>query len=676
MKIGRNDPCPCGSGKKYKKCCMNKTVTPTETLQYRRLSKVLDKLMPRLINYGLSVFGEKGANSAMTEFLGWPDPDDIPDEAAIDRAGMLFWPWFVFNWEYYPLEDEEDVLDGPEETTIAELFLKTKRIDLQSLEGKLILAANRNPYSFLEILAVRPGQSVQARDILTGIEMDIQESLGSEALETGDILFGGVIRVDDVGMFLGLSAFVLPPGIKPRLIALRRTLSRGRGKVTHDDLFEEDLEIRQLFWDMDRDLHRLPEMRNTDGDPMEFHKLIYDIDSSDLAAETLAFLCVTETVEEIREMAKKDQDGKIHRVDFDWNRIGNPVHKGMPNTVLGKIEIHGNRMTITLNSARRAETIQKEIRKRLGTAARLRLDEITDIDAMMKESDSDDVPFAENTPIAPPELQQHIGKMLRAHWEYWVDEKIPALGNKTPKQAVKTADGREAVEALLLDAEKTARRDPDRLTLEKEIIAKVRRRLKLDQPLSTKSGIPDSPERVEQIAQIKERIAEFGEMRLHDTYTGFALKLCDTIAGSDSLNIHRGRIDIWSAAIVYAIAHLNFLFSSETPNHLTPDELCNWFKVKTSTVGNKASAIRTALDLYYSDVRFCAPHVTRIFRFYEDKLGFIHHASELEPGADGMDEPIPLKPPAQTKEEKSKTPVKTDKPVKKIDDRQLSLFED
>jgi len=23
-KIGRNDPCPCGSGKKYKKCCLKK----------------------------------------------------------------------------------------------------------------------------------------------------------------------------------------------------------------------------------------------------------------------------------------------------------------------------------------------------------------------------------------------------------------------------------------------------------------------------------------------------------------------------------------------------------------------------------------------------------------------------------------------------------------------------
>lgn len=23
-KVGRNDPCPCGSGKKYKHCCINK----------------------------------------------------------------------------------------------------------------------------------------------------------------------------------------------------------------------------------------------------------------------------------------------------------------------------------------------------------------------------------------------------------------------------------------------------------------------------------------------------------------------------------------------------------------------------------------------------------------------------------------------------------------------------
>ncbi len=26
-KIGRNDPCPCGSGKKFKKCCLYKNIT-------------------------------------------------------------------------------------------------------------------------------------------------------------------------------------------------------------------------------------------------------------------------------------------------------------------------------------------------------------------------------------------------------------------------------------------------------------------------------------------------------------------------------------------------------------------------------------------------------------------------------------------------------------------------
>ena len=30
QKTGRNDPCPCGSGKKYKKCCLNKAIDPKD----------------------------------------------------------------------------------------------------------------------------------------------------------------------------------------------------------------------------------------------------------------------------------------------------------------------------------------------------------------------------------------------------------------------------------------------------------------------------------------------------------------------------------------------------------------------------------------------------------------------------------------------------------------------
>jgi hypothetical protein len=40
--------------------------------------------------------------------------------------------------------------------------------------------------------------------------------------------------------------------------------------------------------------------------------------------------------------------------------------------------------------------------------------------------------------------------------ESWVSEKIPALGNKTPVQAIKTPEGREMVESLLKQFEREA----------------------------------------------------------------------------------------------------------------------------------------------------------------------------------------------------------------------------
>ena len=43
--IGRNDPCPCGSRKKYKKCCLNETkVVSTEEFHYQRLSEAYNQV--------------------------------------------------------------------------------------------------------------------------------------------------------------------------------------------------------------------------------------------------------------------------------------------------------------------------------------------------------------------------------------------------------------------------------------------------------------------------------------------------------------------------------------------------------------------------------------------------------------------------------------------------------
>lgn len=43
-KIGRNDPCPCGSGKKYKFCCMNKPASPLDAIESaQERSKALER---------------------------------------------------------------------------------------------------------------------------------------------------------------------------------------------------------------------------------------------------------------------------------------------------------------------------------------------------------------------------------------------------------------------------------------------------------------------------------------------------------------------------------------------------------------------------------------------------------------------------------------------------------
>ena len=51
-----------------------------------------------------------------------------------------------------------------------------------------------------------------------------------------------------------------------------------------------------------------------------------------------------------------------------------------------------------------------------------------------------------------------VQQLMAEHYESWVSEKIPALDGRTPLEAARDAEGREKVLALLIDAERHARR--------------------------------------------------------------------------------------------------------------------------------------------------------------------------------------------------------------------------
>ena len=74
MKTGRNEPCPCGSGKKYKKCCMLKNVTSPDELDYRTSERSpRQTVRARWSNMPSASSVEKHMNMALQEYLTWPE---------------------------------------------------------------------------------------------------------------------------------------------------------------------------------------------------------------------------------------------------------------------------------------------------------------------------------------------------------------------------------------------------------------------------------------------------------------------------------------------------------------------------------------------------------------------------------------------------------------------------
>jgi len=489
MKIGRNAPCPCGSGKKYKKCCLNKAAKPPEDLLWRRLGDAHDRLIDNLMAFARKTFGDLALTVAMGEFLLWPETDQ-PDDLLLNHM-QLFVPWFVFNWVYDP-EDTEIDLAAPPFQTVAQVYAKERGPMLDGLQRRLIDATSEQPYSFLEVISCKPGHGFRLKDILQGTVTDVIEKRGSENARPGDILFGRIIQVDHVAMLVGCSSILIPPNRKPAIIELRRDIFQENRSITPDILNEYDIELRDLYFYIYESLFQPPQLCNTDGDPLLFHTLHYDIDDPETAFQHLCSLSAVEDAKTLREAATLDTKGRVVKAEISWSRKGHRVSRALDNTILGRIVINNRKLTIEVNSQARAEAIRKEIESRLGKHARYKTTEIQAPQAMLAEGESgkgDDLEneMGQDELMQIPEVREQLRKMLTAHWEDWVDQKIPALGGKTPRQAVKTPDGRESVEALLLDAERHMAHDEKMGDIGLTAIKDVRRCLGLDKKPATKA---------------------------------------------------------------------------------------------------------------------------------------------------------------------------------------------
>ena len=70
-----------------------------------------------------------------------------------------------------------------------------------------------------------------------------------------------------------------------------------------------------------------------------------------------------------------------------------------------------------------------------------------------------------------------------------------------------------------------------------------------------------------------------------------------------------GRIEIWAAAIVYALGSINFLFDKNFKPYATAEDICKYFGTTKSSTSQKAKVIRDMFGLEYWDKEFSISHM-------------------------------------------------------------------
>lgn len=491
MKPGRNDPCPCGSGRKFKHCCLAQAQQPSEAeTLLRRLRREIEPLNQELVNEALHRFGDAGLEEAWNEFLFWPgygpaeegEPFDVPFDEDSPYV-PVFLSWLVYEW----LPDPEDttVPEREHAATAAQSYLQRKGTRLGAVARNYIEACLAAPFSFFEVLRCDPGHGFRLREILFGEEIEVLERSGSQGARPGDILFAKIVPIEGTALMEACTPVMIPPRYKPELIGFRQRVADPHAFTTSTERLRDwDMELREAFLDIADELlyPEAPEMRNTDGDPIEFHTLRFDTADAEAALAALRDLAQGMDDESFDAGVERNAQDRLLRAEFPWLHAGNAAAPSLPNTTMGNITIDGNgRITAEVNSAARAAALRAIIETKL-PGAQAQPSEVQSLQEMMAQADTPAGRArarqreAESAQLhAQPEVQAMLQASMRRHYEAWLDEDIPSLGNRTPRQAVQDADGRESVEALLRQIERDAQ--DQRIPVDPRLLDDLRKEL-------------------------------------------------------------------------------------------------------------------------------------------------------------------------------------------------------
>lgn len=172
--LGRNDPCWCGSGRKYKKCHLNReslTLNERASWLYQKAVLVLDDGPWGVALIGVAQTRADFSDNTYTLLDALEDPV-TPDVVLFE--GGAFTDFLAARGALLP-EDER---------LLAEQWLLVER-------------------SVYEVEEVHRGEGLTLRDVRTGDVHQVRERAGSRQLEAGSLICARVVPADDIMQIFG-----------------------------------------------------------------------------------------------------------------------------------------------------------------------------------------------------------------------------------------------------------------------------------------------------------------------------------------------------------------------------------------------------------------------------------------------------------------------------------------
>jgi hypothetical protein len=427
-KPSRNAPCPCGSGKKYKKCCLAEDEATAASVA------VSERAVARALAWLREHYPDEVGRAVALEYLGSLEQEQfealesLPEDLG-EAVQLNAFEWMLAEGEISPTGDEDDFVP------VMELVLGEGGPLMEANERRYLQLLASERIDLYEVVKTEPGEGLWLVSTLAEepAEFWVRERSASRSLREGDIfgaralplepsVLSGALYPFNRSQYLALRARILdgPEGAGGPLDAewvsacvIEAWLSAlvGPPPVVIDASTGESMLLTTVHYRVN-DWSRLETAFDSEPDVEredETHWVRLEPSSAD--ANVGRPLCsITKTSDERVELFAPTHAGADAAESWFSKLMGDAVER---------IARESTDPTHSWNER------HARLREEPGP----------------ERSSTDDIPKEAQTAI--------VEQVYRQTYANWADEPIPALKNKTPRQAIRSKAGRRDVVELL-----------------------------------------------------------------------------------------------------------------------------------------------------------------------------------------------------------------------------------